>query len=103
MKLAIVSIVGGFLVLGLVGAAAADIVDYGEGVRWDTRELETAWAAMGPARFAPGRTPDAGEVVEYGDGIRWDTTALKRAAETFAPGPAVQIPHELDGRMHASQ
>ncbi len=85
-------LLGALLFFGMTAPLAAEVVNFGDGIRWDTTALERAKAAPGPG------DTEYHKVSEPGKHIPPDAPPA-----AFAAGAAPDLPHELSPRMHQSQ
>ncbi len=86
-------LLGALLAVGLAAPAAAEVVDYGDGIRWDFGALQRAKPATGPADKAYHETSEPGKHIP-------PEAPRPVYKEGEQPAPTG---HELDQRMHQSQ
>lgn len=84
---------GGLLFFGMTAPLAAEVVDYGPGLKWDTTALERAKAAPGPVDTEYHRVTEPGKHIPP-----------EAPPPAFAPGKAPALPgHEFDPKMHQGE
>ncbi len=81
------------LALGLAAPAAAQVVDYGDGIRWDFTPLQRQKSPTGPPDKAYHETSEPGKHIP-------PEAPRPVYKEGEQPAPTG---HELDQRMHQSQ
>lgn len=86
-------ILAALLALGMAAPAGAQVVDYGDGIKWDFGALQRAKPATGPVDKAYHETSEPGKHIPP-----------EAPRPVYGPGEKPAEPgHELSPRMHQSQ